>query len=603
MNPLNQRMLPLGILCLLSLALPACVESSSELDGDGDGFIASKDCDDANEAVNPNATESCNGIDDDCDGETDESGASDETTWYKDADGDGYGLASDAQKSCTQPTGYVSNNEDCDDDSLGTRPGATESCNGTDDDCDGQIDESGATNETEWYQDADGDGYGNANAVKSACNQPDGYIAQADDCDDSDETIAPDQTEVCNSIDDDCNGEIDQSGAQGEITWYLDLDEDGYGSSSQSTSACTQPSGYVVAKGDCNDLSQDINPAATEFCDGTDNDCDGQTDESSATDAVTWYLDNDSDGYGVSSSPKVACSKPNGYVANSSDCNDTNSGVNPGAAEVCDTIDQDCDGNYLESYDTQGNGTLNCVDDDGDGYTESAGDCDDENATRHPNATEYCGSVDYDCDGSTNETSSSDVTTWYVDSDNDGYGDSSSSSIKSCTQPSGYVSAGSDCSDSNNEIHPNATEACDATDNDCDGSTDDGADCGCTTLTNSGHYYKFCTTRLSWETAKTQCYSQGYHMLTITSSSEQTWIQTSAASLGNITWWIGLSDATTEGTWTWEDGSTYSYTSWQGGQPDNFNNEDCGVLDNEYGYKWNDASCTGNTYYVCEKDS
>lgn len=141
-----------------------------------------------------------------------------------------------------------------------------------------------------------------------------------------------------------------------EKTWYRDSDGDGYGSSSQ-TSSCTQPSGYVSNKNDCDDnnaavyekISCDYNgkkcgsamvcaascpkPPKEKCDDGIDNDCDGDVDEGSCAticldaDKKTWYKDKDSDGYGNSSSILLSCDQPSGYVSNSNDCNDNNAAL------------------------------------------------------------------------------------------------------------------------------------------------------------------------------------------------------------------------------------------------------------------------------------
>ena len=106
-------------------------------DDDGDGYTEDEgDCDDTNPDVAPNQAEECNGVDDDCDGEIDESGGS--TLFYADADGDTYGDPGVVTESCDQPAGYVSNNEDCDDEHDSAYPGGTEiSWNDIDEDCDG----------------------------------------------------------------------------------------------------------------------------------------------------------------------------------------------------------------------------------------------------------------------------------------------------------------------------------------------------------------------------------------------------------------------------------------------------------------------------------
>jgi hypothetical protein len=175
-------------------------------DADGDGYTnatcGGTDCDDADAGINPGATETCNGVDDDCDGQIDEGV---KTTFYRDADGDAYGNADVTTQACNAPTGYVADNTDCNDADEAINPGATESCNGVDDDCDGQIDEGVKTT---FYRDADSDSYGNADVTTQACTAPTGYVADNTDCKDADEAINPGATESCNGVDDDCDGQI-----------------------------------------------------------------------------------------------------------------------------------------------------------------------------------------------------------------------------------------------------------------------------------------------------------------------------------------------------------------------------------------------------------
>jgi hypothetical protein len=101
----------------------------------------------------------------------------------------------------------------------------------------------------------------------------------------------------------------------------------------------------VSNSSDCNDTNNAINPAATEICNTADDDCDGQINEGVGN---TYYADADGDGYGNASSSTVACTQPSGYVTNSTDCNDGNASINPAATEVCNTADDDCDGQINE---------------------------------------------------------------------------------------------------------------------------------------------------------------------------------------------------------------------------------------------------------------
>jgi hypothetical protein len=108
---------------------------------------------------------------------------------------------------------------------------------------------------------------------------------------------------------------------------------------------------------------------------------------------VTYYQDADNDSYGNIANSQVSCfGAPLGYVVDNTDCNDNNAGVNPAATEVCNSIDDDCDGSTDEGFDL-----------DNDGFTTCNGDCDDNNNTVYPGATEFCNGIDDDCDGLTDD--------------------------------------------------------------------------------------------------------------------------------------------------------------------------------------------------------
>ncbi len=227
------------------------------------------DCDDTDNTVYPGATEICDGKDNDCNGTIDEGVT---TTYYADADGDGFGDAGVTTQDCSAPAGYVADNTDCDDTDNTVYPGAIEICDGKDNDCNGTIDE-GVT--TTYYADADGDGFGDAGVTTQDCSAPAGYVADNTDCDDTDNTVYPGAIEICDGKDNDCNGTIDEGVT---TTYYADADGDGFGDAGVTTQDCSAPAGYVADNTDCDDTDNTVYPGATEICDGKDNNCNGSVD-------------------------------------------------------------------------------------------------------------------------------------------------------------------------------------------------------------------------------------------------------------------------------------------------------------------------------------
>ena len=351
---------------------------------------AAGDCDDTDPDAFPGNPEVCDEADNNCDGRVDEGL---ESTFYIDRDGDGWGDASLVTEACLVPTGYAEVPGDCNDLEPSINPDGVEVCNGLDDDCDSDIDEADATDVATWHYDGDGDGYGSSTTV-TACDAPSGYVSASVglDCDDADGTVNPGATEVCNDIDDDCDSAIDESDAADASTWYIDSDSDGYGTTSASTTACDQPSGYAAASTDCDDADSAVNPGASEVCNEVDDDCDGHIDDadSSVTGVTTWYADLDGDSYGDADNDLDACEAPTSYVSDDTDCDDGDSAVNPGAAEVCNGDDDDCDG-------TADNGVL------GTGAACPAEDC-AEILDDNPSATDGSYELDlgtYTCDMTT----------------------------------------------------------------------------------------------------------------------------------------------------------------------------------------------------------
>ncbi|GDX83067.1 hypothetical protein LBMAG42_48780 [Deltaproteobacteria bacterium] len=484
------------------------VTVSVDRDVDGDGYEAEKwggtDCDDDDGSVSPGTAETCDGADQDCDGEIDEDFDLDLDGFYND-------------DRCT-------GGDDCDDNDAAVNPDAIDGCDGIDNDCDGSADVSAApttdsgtvgaatlsatvsgqlwanaysptrdltlssfevyvdptdkllfsvyeatslsgeytlvasstvvaTGSLGWYESGSLDttllagryyliGFGADSSVgvryqrsaslttaaeltpeglvkSTSSSQPgtvsstpdsnslayqtlnvswiedenldedgDGQNAWCGDCDDGDATRAEGFAEACDGVDNDCDGAVPADEA--------DADADG----------------DRVCDSDCDDGDASRYPSAYELCDGVDNDCDGDiasdeadvdgdgvagcwdgftidcADDDASTLVSTRYLDADGDGYGDSSTASTACPPDAGMVSVGGDCDDDDAAVSPGETEVCDSVDNDCDGESDEGFDADGDGVGACD------------DCDDGDATAYPGAEEICGdSVDEDCDG------------------------------------------------------------------------------------------------------------------------------------------------------------------------------------------------------------
>ncbi len=329
------------------------------------------DCNDEDPAIHPDAEELCDGVDNDCDGVND------------DEDGDGHS---------TGCTGGTQPADDCDDTEATVFAGAVERCDALDNDCDAVVDE----NDMGWFGDADGDGYGGRGGLECLPGSPTVMlVAIGGDCDDRDRFVNPDvEFDVCDGRDEDCDEAVDEDP---DLEWFLDMDGDGVGVDTDTTTACAPPAGYADVDGDCDDGDPNRAPGLNELCDNVDNDCDVTVDEDAETaladvqlgvcsgarkscaggvevepdyallpmyeaDEVTcdyedndcdgeedeglleWvYPDSDADGHGAFVPPDLACLGID-YVATYSDCADDDATRSPEAAEVCNDIDDDCDG-------------------------------------------------------------------------------------------------------------------------------------------------------------------------------------------------------------------------------------------------------------------
>ncbi len=234
---------------------------ATAIDADGDGYTSDEDCNEQDPEIHPGATEICDQVDNNCNSQTDEGFPTE--TYYPDQDGDTFGDSDGEVSACSAPDGYVTRGDDCDDtnadvnptavevacngvdencsgmdddhpdrdgdgydicesdvagsdgleidcdDTVGkTHPGAAESCDERDNDCDGDVDEDLPLNT--YYLDADGDLHGTPDETIEACGPPAGYVSNADDCDDDNSTTFEGAPEtLADNIDSNCNGYAD----------------------------------------------------------------------------------------------------------------------------------------------------------------------------------------------------------------------------------------------------------------------------------------------------------------------------------------------------------------------------------------------------------
>jgi len=516
-------------------------------DCDSDGFVdvasGGDDCNDQAAAAYPGGNEVCDGLDNDCNGLTDgDDPGNDSSTvadWYLDADGDGVaGNIPVVQQACAPVPGAAIVRGDCDESRADVYPDAPELCDGVDNDCDSVVDEAVAeADATKWYPDVDGDGFGSAAATyaHAQCDDPgDGSVADNTDCFDSSAVRNPGEVEICDGIDNDCDGLVDE--ADDDVvpdSWFVDGDGDGWGDDATVIYACTPPPGYIAAGGDCDDGRADKSPSAPEVCDGgIDNNCNGLVDDNDPElqGELQWFLDQDTDGFvaftdadaddvpddvdgdGLYDDAVLACAQPAGYAALVpsfddlgqptgfyNDCVDTNVTISPTALEICDGKDNDCDGLVDDLDDSLTFAQVWYLDRDYDGvgasssgqlasceaplpepdgsYRSLGGDCDDDDAARSPLLPEVCDGIDNDCDGLTDDADpGAQLTDWFIDEDRDGFGVPSALTTAACAPPADtaqntWSQRDDDCEDNEPDTFPGNAEVCDGLDNDCDPAT------------------------------------------------------------------------------------------------------------------------------------
>ena len=318
----------------------ACNGADDDCDGQTDeGFPVGQPCQGPSESCSgalactpdgsgvfcqlPWVFEACNGLDDDCDGLTDEDfalGAPCER---------GVGQCARLGVNVCEPGGPAV--------TCSAVPGApvAEGCDGLDDDCDGLTDEG---------CDDDGDGY---------CDDAMAYVGSAacplgpGDCDDGALSVSPVGNESClTPADDDCDGDTNDVGAVACTPFLLDADRDGYGAE-VALCLCQPVAPWdAIAGGDCQDESAAQSPALAELCATPfDDDCDGASGEGEALDCTVYLRDGDGDGWGVEEDASCMCAPAFPYTALAGgDCDDAAPAVHPEQPEACDGLDDDCDG-------------------------------------------------------------------------------------------------------------------------------------------------------------------------------------------------------------------------------------------------------------------
>ncbi len=506
-------------------------------DLDADGYTGATDCDDGDAAVHPGATETCDGVDEDCDGTVDD--VTTGNTYYADSDGDTYGDAASTILGCSVPAGYTTDATDCDDADATSFPGGTEVCDAADNNCDGSVDEGLTSGSFTYYADTDADGYGDPANTTLSCTAPGGYTNDATDCDDLDPFYFPGATESDDLGDDDCDGWVDEDFvAAGDIIVTEVNRQARFGAAAvnnngtwvelyNDSARTIDLSNWVFVRGttSAGDSSLTVDPAVAPvltpgdyavFCDSDDYQssplaakpltCDyiwGDESQISTYAGTyhsnTFYLQATTDTFGLYIEGNRSTGRlvdtitwtydaVNGYwpktlsFSTSLDPANFDSILNNDEVSWCSTSSTvtgtavytttwrwwDITTLFRDEYGTPGVANFDCLTDpdaDLDTYAASV-DCNDANASIHPGATEVCDGIDQDCDGTADDGAP--PTTYYADADSDGYGNLAVTT-SSCSAVAGYVSNSTDCNDASATVSPGDAEVCnDGIDNDCD---------------------------------------------------------------------------------------------------------------------------------------
>ena len=391
------------------------------------------------------------------------------TVFYLDSDNDGFGSPTNTTTACTVPVGYVSNNQDCNDNLASINPNGTDiPDNGIDEDCSGgDATALGTTigvyeftqpsacpvtalDVTAQPAFATFSPYGTSGTTCAAANnvfnnsgwntsgtidlnQYNEFSIDAADC----YTLDLNKLIFTNRI----------SASGGTPSWVLRSSLDNYTADLATGAPITTDKIDTVLLGSAFDAVDQVTfrfyiLSMAQSGSTWRNDNVTLIGNSTSLTPQTFYADADGDGFGTTNTTISACTAPANYVLNNTDCNDSDSLINPNTVWYQDT---DNDGVGNQQITQTGCNQPN-------GYVLSGGDCDDNN-------NQILGPV-----------------TYYTDADNDGFGDATQSAgLSLCSNPGpGFATNNTDCDDAEPTVYPGATEICDGLDNDCLNGVDDG---------------------------------------------------------------------------------------------------------------------------------